>query len=633
MEYLNSLDYGVIIIYFAFLIGLGLYLKKKASASIEDYFIGGRSLPWWALGISGMAAWLDITGTMMVTSFLFLLGPRGLFIEFRGGAVLIAAILMLWAGKWHRRSQCVTGAEWMIFRFGNGPGGKFARIAQAMSAIIFTVGALAYLIKGAGLFLTMFLPFSPLTCSLVLIGIATVYTMMSGFYGVVFTDIFQSGIILVAVVSISIMAMLKISGYDGDMATLAATVTGNTNWLSSKLSWTTSMPQGTEYEAYKHLALFAFFYLMKNIFWGMGSGDEPVYFGARSDRECGSLTFLRTSLMMFRWPMMLGFAVLGIFLVKSLFPDQAVLTQAADMIKQNIGQVGQARWADALSGIINHPENYSQELISGLQNLLGDRWTSKLHLVSYHGTVNPERILPAVILFNIPMGFRGVILVALVAAAMSTFDSSVNMAAGFFTRDIYQGYLRPKAGNKELIRVSWAFILVLVTIGFLFGYTVKSVNDIWGWLMMGLGAGLIIPRFLRLYWWRFNGGGFAIGMVAGIVISLVFRIAVPNLVENWPVLKFIEDERWMFCIILAIGLITSVAGTYLTKPTDPKVLENFYKITRPFGFWGHLKRTMPADVRAAMTKEHRNDIIALPFALSWQITLFLLPMQAIIRNW
>ena len=89
MKYLNALDYGVIAVYFAFLVGLGFYLKKRASASIEDYFLGGRSLPWWALGISGMAAWLDIAGTMIITSFVFMLGPRGLFIEFRGGAVLL----------------------------------------------------------------------------------------------------------------------------------------------------------------------------------------------------------------------------------------------------------------------------------------------------------------------------------------------------------------------------------------------------------------------------------------------------------------------------------------------------------------------------------------------------------------
>jgi Na+/proline symporter len=198
--YLNYFDYGVIGVYFSILIALGFYLKKKASASLEDYFLGGRNIPWWALGISGMASFLDITGTMIIVSFLFMLGPRGLYIEFRGGAVLVLAVFLLWAGKWHRRSGCITGAEWMVYRFGDGFGGQFARIASAIAQVVFTVGMMAYMVKGIGLFLSMFLPFSPLVCSLMMIGVATVYTMVSGFYGVVFTDMFQSVIILIAVI-------------------------------------------------------------------------------------------------------------------------------------------------------------------------------------------------------------------------------------------------------------------------------------------------------------------------------------------------------------------------------------------------------------------------------------------------
>ena len=98
MKYLNSLDYSIIIIYFFFLISLGGYLKKKASQNLESYFLGSRKLPWWALGISGMASFLDITGTMIIVSFLYMLGPRGLFIEFRGGVCLILPFLLLLHG-------------------------------------------------------------------------------------------------------------------------------------------------------------------------------------------------------------------------------------------------------------------------------------------------------------------------------------------------------------------------------------------------------------------------------------------------------------------------------------------------------------------------------------------------------
>ena len=78
MNFLSTFDYCVIAVYFLILVGLGIYLKRKASASIEDYFIGGRRVPWWALGVSGMASYLDIAGTVVIVSMIFLLGPRGL---------------------------------------------------------------------------------------------------------------------------------------------------------------------------------------------------------------------------------------------------------------------------------------------------------------------------------------------------------------------------------------------------------------------------------------------------------------------------------------------------------------------------------------------------------------------------
>ena len=619
MSYLNGFDYTVIGLYFAALVGLGLILQRKASASIEDYFIGGRKLPWWALGVSGMASFLDVTGTMIIVSFLFMLGPRGLFIEFRGGAVLVLAFMMLWGGKWHRRSRCLTGAEWMIFRFGDGPGGRFAQFMAALAGVVSTVGMLAYLVIGIGKFLSMFLPFTPMVCAASLVAVATVYTMVSGFYGVVFTDLFQSAIILIAVVFISVMAILKIGGVE-DFGVLAAQVTGNGEWMNSLPQWKTSMPSG--YEQYEALMMFAGFYLLKNVILGFSSGGDPKYFGARNDRECGLLTLMWTILMTVRWPMMMGFAVLGVFLVHDLFPDPHTLAQAADLIKANCDGVAKEQWADLLSRIIHQPEAYPQALIAGLQQILGDDWTHRLRLVGFEGTVDPERILPAVLLFDIPAGMRGLLLIALLAACMSTFDSTVNMTTGFITRDIYQKHIRPQASTKELIYVSWAAVAGLVIAGFAMAYSVESINDIWGWIIMGLGGGLMMPALLRLYWWRFNGGGFAVGTAAGMAAAILQRWFYPDL-----------DERLQFLIIGAIGLAGSIAGTWLTPPSDHAVVERFYRITRPFGLWGPFRKSLPEADRIAMRREHVRDLLASPFALLWQITMFMLPMQIVVQAW
>jgi SSS family solute:Na+ symporter len=631
MRFLGFVDYAIIICYFAFLVGLGLYLKKKASGSMEDYFLGGRQLPWWALGVSGMASFLDLTGTMIITSFLFMMGPRGLFVEFRGGAVLVLALMMLWSGKWHRRSGCLTNSEWMLYRFGDTPGGHFARIAGAVAAIVSNVGMIAYLIKGTGLFVAMFIPVSPQMCAVVMIGIATIYILTSGFYGVVYTDLLQSGIILIAVVLISVFAFIKNPGLE-QLTALATEVTGQTAWTTSTCSWKTTMPKG--YEQYSFLFVVAAFYLFRNVFYGMGTGGEPRYFGAKDDKECGKLTFFWTNLMMFRWPMMMGFAILGLFMVRELFPDQSVLSEAAVLIKAQIGQLDKSQWAETLSRIINSPNSYPADFIERLTVLCGENWRTSLHLLSYEGTIDPERILPAVILYSIPNGLRGLILVALVAASLSTFGSFLNWSTSFFTKDVYQAYIRPTAPNKELIRVSWGFGFVFVVVSFLFAYSVKNINDIWDWFIMALGGGLVVPFVLRFYWWRFNGGGFAIGTLTGLVGAVLMRVGQIYGEELSPTMVYVlNNPAWQFFITMTIGLAGTIVGTYVTRPTDRKVLEHFYRTTRPFGFWSPLVGLLDPEQKRLMQQEHLRDVAALPFALSWQITLFLLPMQLLIKSY
>jgi len=639
LKHLNSVDLGVIAIYCLIVVGIGIYLRRRASRSIEHYFLAGKQLPWWVLGVSGMLNFLDMTGTMVIVSFLYMLGPRGIYVEFRGGAVLCLAFMTLWTGKWHFRSQVMTSAEWYVYRFGSGTGAQASRMITAIAGIISTFGMLAYLIKGAGLFLSMFLPFSPFMCALLMIVVTIFYTLMSGFYGVVYTDLFQSLIILVAVVVISAMAAVQVGQYGGALDALGQQVTGLANWTSTTPSWHVDMPNG--YQDFNPLFIIAAFYLLRNIVAGLGTGGDPRFFGARNERECGKLSFFWTWLMPFRWPMMMGFAVMGIFLVHELFPSKTTLEEAGRLVKQHYVQqaypgdasaiddpekvaaaIPKSQWEDALTHIVRNQDKYPQ-LVTALKGTLGEKqWESKLDLVGYEGIVNPERILPAVILMRIPMGLRGLVLISLVAAAMSTFSPTVNIATALFTRDIYQGAIRPKAGNREMIAASWAFGVVLTLGGFAMAYSTASINQIWDWIIMGLGAGLAVPGFLRLYWWRFNPGGVVIGTFVGLVWAIGQHAVNPDL-----------SPYYKFMLSTSIALVGAIVGTYLTKPADPKIVEHFYKTTRPFGIWGPLKRKLHPNTRKVMEREHFYDLLTLPFALLWQICLFLLPMQAIVRDW
>ncbi len=695
MGELNAVDYAIIVTYLCVLVGIGVWLSRKASSSIEDYFLGGRRMPWWLLGVSGMSSFLDVAGTMLIVSFLYLIGPRGLFIEFRGGAVLILAVIMLWSGKWNRRSGVMTGAEWMEHRFGSGLGGQFARIVSALAVVAFVVGALAYMLKALGLALSMFLPFEPSTCAAIMLVIATAYTLASGFYGVVYTDLFQSFIMVGAAISISIMAAMQIAAHPMELDALAEQVTGVTSWTAATPSPHVDMPPG--YEQFNPLLAFALIYLLKAIVQGAGMGNDQKYYGARNERETGTLTIFWAILMTVRWPMMMGFAVLGLYLVNDRLPDQRVLRDAAIDIQRTLiaevdptadlpledltaaasvappgqwaslarapderpeigaemlGLFGDAwpgrlqeltvaqgslealipaeRWQDLTARI--DPQRYP-DLAQRLEQRLGERWREEVKLISYEGTVNPERILPAVILYIVPMGLRGLLIMALLAASMSTFDTGVNQCAAHFTRDLYQRFWRPQASNRELMFATYAFILALVSTGYAFAYSTRTINDIWSWLTMAFVGGLLVPGTLKFYWWRFNAGGVIWGTlfgVGGAVVDRLFDLTThikPFFPDSW------SGEIVGFTWLLVVGGLGAVLGSLLSKPQNPETLRRFYVGTRPFGLWGPLKRELPDDVRAYTTREHRNDLLALPFALLWQICMFLTPMLLVIGAW
>ena len=208
------------------------------------------------------------------------------------------------------------------------------------------------------------------------------------------------------------------------------------------------------------------------------------------------------------------------------------------------------------------------------------------------------------------------------AAAMSTFDSTVNAGAAYWVKDLYQTYLRPNASEKDLMLQGRIASLVIVAIALLFSLTIKNINEIWGWITMGIGAGMFIPQVIRWYWWRFNGYGFAVGTLFGMTAAILTKAFGGPL-----------PEYTSFLIASGSSLLGCIIGTYYTKPTDDEVLFNFYKITRPFGFWNKVRNQLSNDVLSKINGENRRDIIAIFFAVPWQVVLFLTGMMVVMKQW
>lgn len=139
----------------------------------------------------------------------------------------------------------------------------------------------------------------------------------------------------------------------------------------------------------------------------------------------------------------------------------------------------------------------------------------------------------------------------------------------------------------------------------------------------------MVPLLLRFYWWRFNGTGFAIGCIVGMVAAIAQRVITPWLSEPYQVFT---TEPWSLLFLGLIGLIASVLGSLLTMPTPEAVLRNFYLTTLPFGFWSMFKSELPNSLREQVSTEHRREVMAIPFALTYQVMIFLAPMLLLIHN-
>lgn len=571
---MQIIDYAIVIVYLIAMVTIGLLLQRRASAGIDSYFLGNRKLPWWVLGASGMASNLDISGTMINTAWIFALGATGFFIEIRGGVTLIMAFLMIFMGKWNRRAEVMTLAEWMSFRFGKGREGDIARLIAAISSILVTIAMITYFAVGSGKFIGEFLGIpsfwglsAEFWAATLMIVLAMIYTVASGLYGVVWTDVFQSLLIFGTIIYICVVAItqfplpdafsISVPMRDG---TFQAIETTRQAWTNIIPQWTLNFDPNCSYSIYNLFGIAIIFYLIKVTIEGSGgTGGYMIqrYFAARSDRESGLLSLFWTSLLAFRWPFIAAIAIMGI-------------------------SYGSA------------------------QGVIGD----------------PEKVIPIVINNMVHTGMKGLLVAGLMAAAMSTFDSTVNAGAAYWVKDIYQAFLNPKASEKSLMLHSRMVSIVIVVLGLLFSLAIKNINEIWGWITMSIGAGMIIPQLARWYWWRLNGYGYAIGTIGGMAAAIVQKAFFPYV-----------PEYVAFSFASGASLILMIMGTLLTTATDEPVLKNFYKRTRPFGFWAHIKNSISPSILQEVNRENRRDIIATFFAVPWQVVLFLTMMMIVMQRW
>jgi len=212
-----------------------------------------------------------------------------------------------------------------------------------------------------------------------------------------------------------------------------------------------------------------------------------------------------------------------------------------------------------------------------------------LALTGVSGVGDSEKVMPLVLKDFLPVGVRGIVVAGLLAAFMSTFSSTVNSGASFIVRDLWQPFKKKQVTERQSVHFSYFATVLLVLFGILIGLQSDSISEIWSWMMMALGGGVLIPNVLRWYWWRMNGWGYALGTFGGILLSLVslFYSTVPDYV--------------VFPFIVIASLLLSVIGSLVTRPVDKTQLIEFYRSIRPFGLWKPVREESKLTV-----SEHNN---------------------------
>jgi solute:Na+ symporter, SSS family len=593
---LSWIDLGIIVLYLIATIFVGFWVSKRASQSMKHYFLGGNRLPWYLLGISNASGMFDIAGTMWLVYATTIYGFKGVWLPWLW-PVFNQIFSMVYMSIWMRRSNVMTGAEWIKTRFGNNAGSTWSHISVVIFAIIGVIGYLAYGAKGVGKFAYPFMPWksiSPDTYALIIMGITTFYVVKGGMFSVVFTEVIQFVILTIASIAIGIIAMTKVSP-----AMLHAVVPEGWyhlffGWHLTAMDWSKSIPDINKIIA----------------------GD--------------------------------GYSLFGIFFMMMLF--KGILVSAAgpapnyDM--QRVLSTRGPREAALMSSTVNVVLFFSRYMmITGLTILALAFFTP--HLAAMGTKMDPEEVLPESLARFVPVGIVGLVIAGLLAAFMSNFAATVNAAPAYLVNDIYKRFINPHGTPKHYVRLSYIVSFAVVVIGVSFGYITQSINSAMQWIVSGLFGGYMVSNVLKWYWWRFNGWGYFCGMITGIGSALILPLATPYVL---PLVKPFVNSHFganavqvmvllghpisSFPVILVVSLIGSLIGTYATKPETDAVLMEFYRRVRPWGFWGPVRdKMMKEDPAFEPNKDFYRDMFNIAIGTVWQTCFILAAMYLVTRNW
>ena len=594
---MDSIDVIIIAVYLLLTIGIGVYVAKKASKGLDSYFLGGKSIKWYYLGLSNGSGLFDVSGTAWMVGILFLYGVKS-FMFMWMWPIFNQVFVMMFLAVWIRRSNVMTGSEWILSRFGDDKAGRASHLIVAIFAVVASVGFIAYFFEGAGKFMTVILPWdvslvlgdvtllnAEQVYALILILLTTIYTIKGGMFSVVSTEVLQFGIMVLA--GILVAGYTFFSFTDAEITALIPE------------EWTT-----------------------------VTFGSQLTGFWAGDFEEFNTLIDTQGYKMF-------G-AFVGMSLFKGFFASIAGPTPSYDM--QRILSTRTAKDTAYMSGFTNLVLFIPRYLMIAAIVLLGLVYIAPELANSGGVTSNDlEVILPQVINNHVPVGIKGLLLAGLLAAFMSTFSAFVNAGPAYIVNDIYKKYFKPEASDRHYVKASHVASFAVVTLGVIMGFFADSINSITLWITSSLYGGYVAANFLKWIWWRFNGWGYFWGMLSGLIVATL-QFMIDQGASTYAEGSFLYwyahiPAIYLFPVILGFSLLGSFLGTYLTPPTATKTLKRFYTSVHPWGWWKPVREQLTEEEQVGKNKDFGLDMFNCIVGIVWQSSMILLPIYLVVRDY
>nr|MBS0037176.1 Na+:solute symporter [Saprospiraceae bacterium] len=468
---LSVLDIAIITAFFVLTLVIGLVTAKKAGRGFKEYFLSGRNMPWWLLGISMVATTFSADTPNLVTDIVRNNGIAGNWVWW---AFLLTGMLTVFVyAKLWRRSGISTDLEFYEIRYG----GKAAAFLRGFRAIylglIFNIIILAsVLLAGIKISSTM-LGLSSLETVLIVSVVTLFYTVLGGLRSVILTDLFQFVIAMVGSIfaAIYIVNMPEVGGLSSLLARPE---------LQDSLRL---VPELSNRDAWMALLIIP----LAVQWWAVWyPGAEPGGGG---------------------------------YIVQRMLSAKNESHAVGASLFFNIAHYGLRPWPwilIALASMVVFPD------LDGMREAFPN----------VDDSIIADDLAYSAMLTYLPSGLLGLVLASLIAALMSTLSTHLNWGASYAVNDFYHRFIRPRASEKELVNAGRTFTVLIMIIAAYLALKLESALQVFNIiLLIGAGTGLLF--ILRWFWWRINAISEIAAMGVSFVVAILLTVTLPEYFEFW----------------------------------------------------------------------------------------------------